>query len=187
MENKPKAIIVMKVGPHSNMSLSDIIISKKEEEKKHGVHYWGYSGVFCQPKPTKNFCEWAKKTYGEDPYLILIETKSSYNSDIGMITQYSEDNVIFKKFVEPVQLQGAQFSFVAKEIEMIEGFDLNDYIVVGGKNDGKPLSQHLRYRVNKSFAKYKNNMEDGTDKGLGVKMSVLGAKLVFPYAIWLKE
>ena len=60
--NKPKAIIVMKVGPHSGMSLSDIIKSKKEEEKTHGVHYWGYSGVFCQPKPSQEFCQWVKKS-----------------------------------------------------------------------------------------------------------------------------
>lgn len=187
MENKPNAVIVMKVGPHSDMSLADIIVSKKEEEKIHGVHYWGYSGVFCQPKPTKAFCDWAKKTYGEEPYLILIETKSTYKSDIGMITQYSEDNKIFKKFVAPVQLQGAQFSFVAKEIEMVEEFDLDDYIVVGGKNDGKLLSQHLRYRINKSFAKLKNKTEKDPDRGSSVKMSVLRAKLVYPYAVWLKE
>lgn len=187
MKNKPKAIIVMKVGPHSGMSLVDIIVSKKEEEKIHGVHYWGYSGVFCQPKPTKDFCEWAKKNYGEEPYLILIETKSSYKSDIGMITQYSEDNKTFEKFVSPVQLQGAQFSFVAKEIEMVKAFDLDDYIVVGGKNDGKILPQHLKYRVNKAFAKLKSRTEKENDVGASETISVLRAKLVYPYAIWLKE
>ncbi len=187
MKNKPKAIIVMKVGPHSGMSLADIIVSKKEEEKIHGVHYWGYSGVFCQPKPTKDFCEWAKKNYDEEPYLILIETKTSYKSDIGMITQYSEDNKTFEKFAAPVQLQGAQFSFVAKEIELVKEFDLNDYIVVGGKNDGKILLQHLRYRVNKAFAKLKPRTEKENDVGEGETISVLRAKLVYPYAIWLKE
>ena len=40
----PKAAIVMKVGPHSNMSLSEIIESKKIEEGVYGVHFWGYSG-----------------------------------------------------------------------------------------------------------------------------------------------
>ncbi len=187
METKPKAIIIMKVGPHSDMSLADIVVSKKEEEKIHGVHYWGYSGVFCQPKPTKEFCEWAKKTYGEDPYLILIETKSSYKSNIGMITQYSENNKIFKQFVAPVQLQGAQFSFVAKEIEIVENFNLDDYIVVGGKNDGKPLSQHLRYRINKSFAKLNPPKKKENDMEKCGKNSVLRAKLVYPYAVWLKE
>lgn len=187
MENRSKAIIVMKVGPHSDMPLVDIIVSKKEEEKIHGVHYWGYSGVFCQPKATKDFCEWAIKNYGEEPYLILIETKSSYKSNIGMITQYSKDNKIFEEFVAPVQLQGAQFSFVAKEIEIVEEFDLNDYIVVGGKNDGKILSQHLRYRVNKAFAKLKPEIEKEDNMGISEKMSVLRAKLVYPYAIWLKE
>ena len=53
----PRNIVIMKVGPHSNMSLDEIINSKQVEESLHGVHYWGYSGVFCQPKPTKEFCE----------------------------------------------------------------------------------------------------------------------------------
>ncbi len=50
-------IIVMKVGPHSGMSLDEIIESKREEEKGNGVHYWGYSGVFCRPLATQEFCK----------------------------------------------------------------------------------------------------------------------------------
>lgn len=184
MENKPKSIIVMKVGPHSDMSLSEIIESKNEEEKIHGIHFWGYSGVFCQPKPTQKFCDWAKETYDEEPKLILIETKSSYSSPIGFITQYSQDSINYLKFTAPVQLQGAQFSFVAKELSIIEDFCLDDYIVVGGKNDGKELSQHLRFRVNKSFAKINHTTINTHAEN---KIKVLEAKLVYPYAIWLKE
>ena len=182
---KAETIIVMKVGPHSNMNLSDIILSKKEEEKKHGVHYWGYSGVFCRPKPTQEFCNWAVEVYGKAPQLILIETKSSYDSNIGMITEYSQNNIDYKKFLRPVQLQGAQFSFVARGLEEVKNFCLEDYVVVGGKNDGKMLTEHLKYRVNKSFAKL-NKDPVVRDRKIGTKLSVLTAELVYPYAIWLK-
>lgn len=183
MEN----IIVMKVGPHSDMSLEDIILSKKEEEKIHGVHYWGYSGVFCQPKKTQQFCEHAVQMYGVAPKLILIETKSAYTSSIGMISRYSEDGKIFKEFLSPVQLQGAQFSFVAKNLMKLESFDLDNYLVVGGKNDGKVLSQHLRYRVNKCFGIANTEKKQSGNNKSKEEFNILTAELVYPYAIWLRE
>lgn len=172
-------VIVMKVGPHSDMSLDEIIQSKNKEEIGNGVHYWGYSGVFCRPKQVQEFCKNSvmnKRT----PKLILIETKSAYNSDIGYINEFSVDNLNFEKFKSPVQLQGAQFSFVAKNIRRYDKFNLDDFIVVGGKNDGKYLSEHLVFRVNKCFGKYVRSSR-------GKELSVLVADLVEPYAVWLKE
>lgn len=173
--DKLENIIVMKVGPHSDMSLDEIIDSKNKEEIGNGVHYWGYSGVFCRPKQVQEFCK-----NSSSPKLVLIETKSSYSSSIGFINEYSEDNINFKKFKSPVQLQGAQFSFVAKNIRKYNGFKLDDFVVVSGKNDGKPLSSHLKFKVNKCFAKYKGNSNDK-------EINVLIADLVEPYAVWLKE
>lgn len=185
MVDKPNAVIVMKVGPHSNMMLKDIIKSKQDEELKHGVHYWGYSGVFCQPKPTQKFCKWAKKTYGDNPSIILVETKSAYSSNIGYIKQYSVDNKVYVPFPAPVQLQGAQFSFVAKNLRVMDSFIPEVYSVYGGKNDGKVLTEHLRFRVNKSFAIL--NKFAYANRGKPVETNVLIATLVEPYAIWLKE
>ena len=54
---KLEDIIVMKVGPHNDMSLDKIIESKNKEEIGNGVHYWGYSGVFCRPNWVQNFCK----------------------------------------------------------------------------------------------------------------------------------
>lgn len=185
MTVNPKAAIVMKVGPHSNMKLVDIIKSKQEEELKHGVHYWGYSGAFCQPRPAQAFCKWAMETYGENPSIILIETKSAYNSTIGYIKQFSTDNKVYVPFQAPVQLQGAQFSFVAKNLRLLESFNATKYNVYGGKNDGKVLTEHLRFRINKSFAIL--NATAHVDKDDATHTNVLIATLVEPYAIWLME
>lgn len=178
-EEKLTDIIVMKVGPHSNMSLDEIIDSKNHEEVGNGVHYWGYSGVFCRPKQTQEFCK-NSILNGNNPKIVLIETKSPYNSEIGFINEYSVDNISYKKFKSPVQLQGAQFSFVAKNIRKYNKFKLNDFTVVGGKNDGKVLREHLKFKVNKCFAKYDKSSDDK-------EISVLIADLVEPYAVWLRE
>ncbi len=171
----------MKVGPHNKMSLEEIILSKQKEQQEHKVHFWGYSGVFCTPKKTQEFCKWAKETYQEEPTLILLETKSSYESNIGFIKKYSTDNINFQNFSKPVQLQGAQYSFVAKNMKKTT-IKLSDYTVVSGKNNGQPLDKHLRFRINKSFAQL--NQKFHTDSP---QISVYSATLVPPYAIWLKE
>lgn len=186
MHNLPRAIIVMKVGPHSGMTLDEIIFSKQVEENFHGVHYWGYSGNFCLPKPTQEFCKRAKEIYGENPQLILLQTKSAYKSTIGEITHYSEDGETYVEFNKPVQLQGAKFSFVAKKIREINNFDLSNYIVVGGKNAGRPLAQHFRGRVNKSFAQLSLTCETVRSSNEQFE-KVLVAELTYPYAVWLKS
>lgn len=172
----------MKVGPHNGMSLEEIVLSKLEEEQIHGKHFWGYSGVFCTPRATQEFCN---KCYAEEktaPHLILIETKSPYKSNIGKIDYYSVDSEKYLKFDAPVQLQGAQFSFVAKKISLIDKFPISLYKVVGGKNDGILLLNHLRFRVNKSFATLnKVTMTETT------YVRALIAELVPPYSIWLKS
>ena len=175
----------MKVGPHSNMSLSEIIKSKQDEELSHGVHYWGYSGVFCQPRPTKFFCEKCTSDKGIIPSLVLLETKSTYESSIGVTKNYSSNGSDYCEFKKPVQLQGAEFSFVARNLRVVEKFPLSAYDVVGGKNDGKPLLEHLRFRINKSFATLR------ADKSVheipAQTATVLIADLVEPFAIWLKS
>jgi len=181
----PKNIIVMKVGPHSNMSLNEIIKSKQDEELLHGVHYWGYSGVFCQPKPTKEFCKTCTHHTGIAPSLVLLETKSSYHSSIGEIKSYSPNGTDYYDFKKPVQLQGAEFSFVTKNLRFVEDFPLDRYNVVAGKNDGKPLLEHLRFRINKSFATLNPDvLVYQTSRQI---VTAFIADLVDPFAIWLKN
>ncbi len=172
--------IVMKVGPHSKMTLEEIVESKREEEKIHGVHFWGYSGVFCQPKKVQEFCQEYYEQTGENPKIYLIETKSNYDSNIGYINYYSVDKQNYEKFKGPVQLQGAEFAFVVRGIKEIDNFNIDNYNVKYGKNEGKELKAQLKFRINKSFAVSNGKNLPGTTK-------VLVGELVAPYAIYLKE
>ena len=74
---------------------------------------------------------------------------------------------------------------MAKELHEVNGFRLSDYIVVSGKNDGLPLNEHLRFRVNKSFAKLRTELVEQINPTEEIK--VLSATLVPPFAVWLKE
>jgi hypothetical protein len=174
--------IVMKVGPHSGMTLSEIAESKFNEETRGGVHYWGYSGTLCYPTRVSEFIEYALTFQSTPPQLLLIETNAQYSSPIGYIGRYSKDNIHFKTFPHPVQLQGAQYAFVCKSLRQVNmSFCLNSYSIVGGKKDGVTLDSYLRHRVNKACVKLRH-VSSGSSN---TKLAYI-AQLVDPYVIWLK-
>lgn len=178
----PRFAVVMKVGPHSGMGLGDIAASKVDEERRLGVQYWGYSGTLCTPNRVHQFVSYVSSIQARPPSLLLIATTSPYASPVGHSMRYSADGVNFREFPGRVQLQGAQFAFVAQDLQPIgSDFMLDEYDVVGGKNDGKPLSIHLRQRVGKAFVRRASRI----DKASPARLAFV-AQLVAPYAIWLE-
>lgn len=173
--------IVMKVGPHTGMSLSEIINSKYSEESRNGIHYWGYSGTLCHPKRVLEFMSYVLSLQTTPPDLLLLETSSRYNSPIGKIQRFSRDNDIYKDFNGPVQLQGAQYAFVCRNLRRMNyAFTLDSYSVVGGKSDGESLSRYLRHRVNKAFVR-RNHMPASHHQS----RLAYTAQFVAPYVLWL--
>lgn len=179
----PPFAIVMKIGPHSGMSLNEIVESKYKEEAQYGVHYWGYSGTLCHPRRVLDFVSYVLSFKQGPPSLLLIETESNYTTSIGHINCFSKDSKNYEKFDGPIQLQGAQYAFVAQNLHRIDrDFQLDRYSVISGKNDGKPLSLHLRQRVNKAFVKRTPRAKTSHISHLAYM-----AQLSAPYVFWLKE
>lgn len=179
----PQYAIIMKVGPHSGMSLEEILRSKQQEEQRGGCHYWGYSGTMCHPRRVIEFVSAVISETNRPPDLLLVATPSDYSSCLGPVGEYSTDGKVFHRFSTQVQLQGAQYAFVASNIRHIDqDIDLDDFEVVGGKNDGVRLSQHLRHRVNKACVRRCDNPRPSKK----VRLAYLSS-LVEPYAVWLRE
>lgn len=181
----PPFAVVMKVGPHSGMSLSEIVASKVEEESRLGQHYWGYSGTLCHPKRVLEFVEYVRSLQELPPQLLLLETASNYDSSIGKINSFSTDCNRYEVFGGAVQLQGAEFAFVAQGLHSVDrDICLDEFDVVGGKNNGQPLSHHLRHRVNKAFVK--RRPADEREMSQRCRLSYV-AQLVSPFVIWLRS
>lgn len=177
----PSFGIVMKVGPHSGMSLAEIVETKHEEEAMHGVHYWGYSGTLCHPKRVVRFVQYVLSQQPTPPDLLLLETVSPYSSPIGGIKCFSRDSNAYEEFNAPVQLQGAEYAFVCRDLCRLDhDILLDSYQVVGGKNDGERLSKHLRFRVNKAFVRRSYGPASSHLARLAYR-----AELVEPYVLWL--
>jgi len=179
----PSFAIVMKVGPHNGMSLKEIIESKHAEEDRNGVHYWGYSGTLSHPNRVLKFITYVISLQNSPPELLLLQTNSYYNSPIGKIKSFSRDNNTYEQFNGPVQLQGAQYSFVCRNLRRVDSeFLLDYYCVIGGKKDGEPLSKYLHHRVNKAFVRKYSGPPSPYKSRL-----IYSAQLVEPYVLWLKE
>jgi hypothetical protein len=173
--------IVMKVGPHSGMSLDQIVDSKRAEEADLGVHYWGYSGTSCHPRRVLEFVRYVLSVQWTPPTLLLLETDSAYRSHIGHARRFSRDGEAYETIASPVQLQGAQYAFVCRDLKDVNRcFPMDGYSVVGGKNDGVRLSAHLRHRVNKALVR-----KDTTPEGAAHARLAYQAQLVEPFVVWL--
>ena len=111
----PPFAIVMKVGPHSGMSLEQIFASKLDEETRLGKHYWGYSGTLCHPDRVLAFVDYVK-SFHEVPHLLLVETTSGYNSPIGKISRFSTDRSSYgRPFLEKSSLKVLNLRLCARD------------------------------------------------------------------------
>ena len=182
----PAFAVVMKVGPHSGMSLAEIAASKAEEERRLGRHFWGYSGSLCHPRRVVDFVAYARAMTETPVQLLLIETSSDYRSSIGKIAAFSTDQQHYTRFADAVQLEGAQFAFVARDLQRIDSdIDLDAFSVVGGRNDGRSLSQHLRHRINKAFVRTVTHAAAAARISARCRLAY-SARLVEPFAVWLR-
>lgn len=182
-------ILLMKIGPYCGYSLREIIEIKKKEEKKIGMFYIGYSGVFCRPNKIQEFVSQAILNK-ENVKVLFIETKSSFNtSKVDRFTKYSSDNYEWENLSKDVLLVGNKsrkhFAICGKNLKE-EDFrlDLNQYCILNGMfpNKAKPLGDYFKYRVDKACGYYiSSNRLD--KKEVQVKYS---CDLVSPFSVYIQ-
>ena len=186
MINEYKNIVVMKFGPYALYSTEEIIKIKKEEEKKAGMFFIGYSGVFCRPSVVSNLVSYSK---GEKIYLMLVETKSDFvPSNIDKFSKYSIDKSKWKDLPKEVLLVGNKskdhFAFVGKDLKKVDvDLDLSQYSTLFGNmfpNLEQPLSEYFRFRVDKAYGVYTPN----TSKEKIVKVTYI-SELISPYSVYI--
>jgi hypothetical protein len=182
----PQFGLVMKVGPHSGMSLSDIAASKYSEQDLYGIHYWGYSGTLCHPLRVLRHVEQAIAEQGSGPSLLLSGTRSKYQSSRGRMGSYSVDGHKYRELQPGVQLQGAQFALVATNLRAFDAkICMDHYLVQGGKNDSLPLSMHMRGRINKACVRLSKPSATIPTSQRIIRLAYK-ADLVHPYVVWLR-
>lgn len=176
----------MKFGPYAGYSIEEIIKIKKEEEKKLGKFYIGYSGVFCRPSVVANLASYSKE---ESIYLMLVETKSDFiPSNIDKFSKYSVDKSKWEELPKDVLLVGNMskdhFAFVAKDLTKVDiDLDLSQYSTLFGNmfpNIEQPLSEYFRFRVDKACGVHTLNKS----KEKIVKVSYI-AELISPYSVYI--
>ena len=186
MSSEYKNIVIMKFGPYAGYSVEEIINIKKEEGKKTGKFYIGYSGVFCRPYIVNNLVSFSK---GEKIYLMLVETKSDFiPTTVDRFNKYSLDKNKWINLPKDVLLVGNKskdhFAFIGKSLKKSNiDLDLSQYSTLSGNmfpNLDQPLSEYFRFRVDKACGVYTPN----SSKEKIVKVSYI-SELINPYSVYI--
>lgn len=112
-------IIVMKAGPYCGYSLDEIIHIKQQEANLIGKFFWGYGGVFCQPKVVNAF---VSHSFLSDcqPYVMFCETLSAYETNSGgKFTDFSINKSSWKHLPEEVLLIGNKKKTILLSLHII--------------------------------------------------------------------
>ncbi len=180
-------IVLMKVGPYCGYSLEQIIEIQQKEQKKVGMYFWGYSGVFCRPNVVKNLVSYAN---GGEIYVLFVETKSAFKpSSIGRFSKFSEDEGVWKELPDDVLLVGNKnkphFAITGNKLKEVDmTLDLSQYCTLKGifPNDNQRFDKYFRYRVDKACGVYVPN-EASEKKYVHIKYV---SELVEPYSAFIR-
>jgi hypothetical protein len=185
----PQYILLMKVGPYCGYSLEEIIQIKKEEEKKVGKFFWGYSGVFCRPNILQNFVSHANSN-SQKIKVLFIETKSSYaGTNVDKFEKYSKDGSQWLNLPKEVLLVGTKnkphFAITASNLKKENlKLDISQYCLLSGVfiNEERYLDTYFKYRVDKACGYYLLR-KSANEKIVDVSYS---SDLVESYSVYIK-
>jgi hypothetical protein len=186
MSSEYKNIVIMKFGPYAGYSVEEIINIKKDEEKKTGMFFIGYSGVFCRPNVVNNLVSYSK---GEKIYLMFVETKSDFiPTTVDRFNKYSVNKTKRIDLPKDILLVGNKskdhFAFIGKDLKKADiELDLSQYSTLCGNmfpNLEQPLSEYFNFRVDKACGVFTPN----TNNEKIVKVSYI-SELINPYSVYI--
>lgn len=158
IEKLPRFIFFMKVGPHSGLTLQEIIAIKEKEERKCGKFFWGYAGTLCHPFRVTSFAKYAIAS-GVTPMLVMAYTPSAYLASKKLLTEFSEDGIHWQPLPKGVVLTGCKYAVIGRGLRPCKmKIDINSYVIWESAQQrlwegfARTLGDYLRGQVNKACA-----------------------------------
>lgn len=175
--DQPSPIVIMKVGLHNGERWDHIVDRKLNEERVSGVAYWGYGGSVCHPLAQIQ----PLAAQGLPVTVLMIRTDSDFIGNPTYASQVSRDGKSWEPTPKGVETSG-RYALMMRSFQKVDFcLDLGAYEVAIGPKKGTPLTDHLRFRVDKACARL-TSAPQGSDR----RQVVLRAELVSPYAVVLR-
>lgn len=184
--NLPEAFIFMKIGPHAQKTLPEILEEKRQQIRDVGYCFWGYGGYTLHPVLTVVPFVRYLESKSLDCFLGAEETPSNAAREIepSPSTAYSLDKVQWEPIPKGLTVTGSKFALVLNSItDHSEKVHLTDYVVAVGRRAGDNASSYLNGRNDKGCVE--RRWDTDVPGAKTTHISYL-ARLCPPYAVFLK-
>jgi hypothetical protein len=185
---KPGAgLLFMKVGMHAQESLNDIVERKLLEIQRNGIATWGYGGSSCHPRTMVQ--PFAKRHAAENRpiHLVMESMKSKHDHPPVRATHWSTDKKKWEEIPEGIDALGSKFALIIGGLH-VESFELplDQTRVALGPKEGRQGSLYIKGQCDKACLEFAPDAPAPNVDRKQVKSIGLVAKLVAPYAVFLR-
>ncbi len=177
----------MKVGTHAGETLVDIVDRKRKEIEAAGFALWGYGGPTCHPvNAVQPFARDHEQRDGVI-YLCMQPMESHHFRASERAREFSLDNERWEPIPEAIDVHGSKYALAIADL-YAEEFDLPlSRTVVGvGPSMGERGDQYIRRRVDKGCLELVADRRAEADEAAEPARIGLVARLVDPYAVFVR-
>lgn len=180
--------LYMKVGTHARESLEDIIARKTKEIEDAGFAMWGYGGSTCHPVTmVQPFARQYEERSGAI-YLCMHAMASKHFAEPIRATRYSADGANWEEIPESVNVRGSRYALMIQDLRE-EDFEVSlaHSAVAVGYSTGRTGDSYIKGRVDKACLEAKAGIESPDGSVADAARIGLVARIVKPYAVFVKD
>jgi hypothetical protein len=180
-------VLYMKVGTHADESLEAIIERKQAEIEAAGFGLWGYGGNTCHPTTMVQPFARDFEVRGGEIRLVMHPMASHHFAVTARAVEMSTDGREWTDIPETINVIGSRYALVIRDLEPVEfALPLAQTKVAAGNSRGRPGNEYIQGRVDKAVLEVVADVPvdaapERKDEQIG-----LAAKLVEPYAVFVR-
>jgi hypothetical protein len=185
---KPGAgVLYMKVGTHANEPLDAIIERKQAEIDAAGFALWGYGGNTCHPTTMVQPFARDFELRGESIHLVMHPMVSSHYAVTARAVEMSTDGQGWTQIPDAINVVGSRYALAIEALEPVEfELPLSQTRVALGNSRGRRGDRYIQGRVDKAVLEITDEPPDEDGKEHEAEKIGLVAKLVEPFAVFVR-
>jgi len=181
-------LLYMKVGKHAGESLEDIIRRKTREIEEAGFALWGYGGNTCHPLSMVQPFARDFERRGQTIYLCMEPMDSRHLAPQVRAGEFSADGLRWESIPPTINVLGSRYALRIADLHHEEfELPLSETKVAIGNNLGKRGDSYVMGRVDKACLEVLSEPEAGAGQPAVTKHIGLVARLVEPYAVFVRN
>jgi hypothetical protein len=180
-------VIYMKVGTHADEPLEAIIERKRREIDNAGFALWGYGGNTCHPTTMVQPFARGYEVRGQTVHLVMHPMISNHFAVSARADEMSVDGQKWTTIPDPINVIGSRYALAIADLEPVEfTLPLAQTRVAEGNSKGRRGDEYIQGRVDKAVLDVVADSPTDAAPELGAEEIGLMARLVDPYAVFVR-